>query len=159
MSKKVLSSPGRKKKEKDERILRRAQRVWRLVHIEGHSYVDAWKKASPVSKSKKRNWGRLAKKDCALFEKTYGKDLQKLLEAAGLGLPRVVGEVSKSLNQKKVELYKGEIVVDENGNIIHFEDNVIQQKGRELLTRIHGLGIGKEIVVPLVIEIINPDKE
>ena len=63
MPKKVLSSPGRKKKEKDERILRRAQHVWRLVYIEGYSYVAAWKKASPVSKSKKRNWGRLAKKD------------------------------------------------------------------------------------------------
>ena len=139
MSGKVLSSPGRRKKENDERILRRTQRIWRLVYIEGYDYVNAWRKASPVSKAKKRNWGRLAKKDCKLFVEKNGKDLQALLDAAGLGLSRVVQELDKSLNVKKIELYQGKIVVDKKGLIIHFDDNAIQQRGRELLVDVHGL--------------------
>jgi len=131
---------GRKRKfSQKQRIIIRAERIWKLVHIDGYSYTVAWKKACPVSKAKKQYWGKQAKKDCDLFEKEYGKDLQKLLDIAGLGLSRVVQELSKSLNQKKVELYQGKIVVDEKGNIIHFDDNMIQQKGRELLTKIHGL--------------------
>lgn len=148
-----------KKLGKKQQLIIRAEKLWRLVHFEEYSYTDAWKKVVPVSKAKKVNWGILARRACDLFEKTYGKDLQKLLEAAGLGLPRVAEEVSKSLDQKKVELYKGEIVSDEDGNPILFEDNVIQQKGRELLTKIHGLGANAPVTVPIVIEIVNPDKD
>lgn len=128
-----------KKSWKKEPRLHRAERIWRLVHIEGLSYIDAWRKAVPFTKAKRYNCGILAKRACDLFEDTYGEDLQRLLSAAGMGLPRVVKEISKSLNQKKVELYKGEIVRDEEGEIIHFDDNFIQHKGRELLAKIHGL--------------------
>ena len=153
---------GKRRKAKitqKQRILNRAEKIWKLVHIEGYSYTEAWRKACPVSKAKRHQWGKQAKKDCDLFEKTHGKDIQKLLVAAGLGLPRIVEEISKSLNQRKVELYQGEIVSDKNGKIILFEDNAIQQKGRELLTRIHGLGMANPMTVPILIEIINPDKE
>jgi len=128
-----------KKISKKQRILNRAERIWKLVYIKGYSYTKAWHEACPISKAKKHQGGKQAKKDCDLFEKEYGKDLQKLLDVAGLGLSRVVQELEKSLNQTKIELYQGEIVVDEAGNIIHFDDNMIQQKGRELLTKIHGL--------------------
>jgi len=138
-NKKVLISPGRTKKENDYRILRRAERVWRYVNIEGYNYTEAWRSANPITKAKKSSWTRLAKKDCELFEKIYGEDLKKLLEAAGLGLTRIVQEIAKSLNAKKIELYQGEIVCDKEGNIIYFDDNMIQQRGRELLVRIHGL--------------------
>ena len=150
---------GRKAKiTQKQRILNRAENIWKLVHIEGYSYTDAWRKACPVSKAKRHQWGKQAKKDCDLFEKTHGKDLQKLLIAAGLGLPRVVEEISKSLNQRKVELYQGEIVSDRNGKIILFKDTMIQQRGKELLTRIHGLGTSNPAAVPITIEIINPDR-
>ena len=129
-----------KKVEKSREIReRRNEKIWKLVNIDGYNYTDAWKEAVPVTKAKKRNWGQLAKRACDLFEKVHGHDLQKLLETAGLGLPRVVQEVSKGLTQKKVELYQGEIIKDEKGKIILFEDNSIQQRGRELLTKIHGL--------------------
>jgi len=117
----------------------RAEKIWKLVNIEGYSYTDAWKKAVPITKAKKANWHILAKRACDAFEKEHAHDLQKLLEAAGLGLQRVVQEISKSLNQKKVELYQGKIVKDENGNVILFDDSAIQQRGRELLVKIHGL--------------------
>jgi len=155
----VKKSRKVKKSGKKQRLIIRAEKIWRLVYFGGYSYTDAWKKVVPVSKAKKVNWGILAKRACDLFEKTHGKDIQKLLDAAGLGLPRVVEEISKSLNQRKVELYQGEIVSDKNGSTILFEDNAIQQKGRELLTRIHGLGMANPIAVPILIEIINPDKE
>lgn len=142
-----------------QRILNRAERIWKLVHIEGYSYTEAWLKACPVSKAKRNQWGKQAKKDCDLFEKTYGKDIQKLLIAAGLGLPRVVEEISKSLNTKKIELYQGELVTDGHGETIFFEDNAIQQRGRELLTRIHGLGMANPTAVPVLIEIVSPDRK
>ena len=125
--------------KKKQRLLIRAERIWRFVYIKGYTYAVAWKKACPVSKAKKPNWGRLAKRDCEKFEKECGKDLQKLLDIADLGLPRIVQELDKSLNQKKIELYQGKIVSDKDGKIIHFDDNAIQQRGRELLVDIHGL--------------------
>lgn len=149
----------RAKRENDIRILRRAQRVWVYVYIEGFGYKEAWKKACPVSTAKMCNWRRSAQRDCRLFEKKYGRELQKILDAANLGLPRVAVEIAKSLNQKKIELHLGEIVKDENGEVIHFDDNVIQQKGRELLCRIHGLGTHDPPVVPITIEIVNPFPE
>jgi len=127
------------RQEERDRVLHRAERVWRYVHIEHYSYTEAWKKANPVTKAKKPSWVNLAKRDCDLFEKEYAGDLKKLLEAAGLGLTRVVQEIAKSLSVKKVELYQGEVVRDKEGNVIHFDDNLIQQKGRELLVKIHGL--------------------
>lgn len=128
-----------KKTGKKEPRLHKAERIWKLVHIQGYSYTAAWRKAVPMTKAKKANCGILAKRACDLFEKEYGEDIQKLLTAAGLGLTRIPEEISKSLNQKKVELYKGKVVSNEDGKIILFDDNFIQHKGRELLVRIHGL--------------------
>lgn len=134
MNEKVKNS-----QKKADRILLRAEKIWRLVNIEGYSYTEAWRIACPITKAKKKNWGALAKRDCKLFEGTYGEDLKQLLDAANLGLPRVVQEIAKSLTQKKIELYQGKIVMDEKGKPILFEDNSIQQRGRELLVDIHGL--------------------
>ena len=105
-----------KKITKHQRILNRAEKIWRLVNIEGYSYTEAWRKACPVTKAKRHQWGKQAKKDCDLFEKINGEDIQKLLETAGLGLPRVVQEIHKGLTQTKVELYKGNVVTDKDGN-------------------------------------------
>jgi len=129
----------KKSQESRESRESRDEKIWRLVNIEGYDYTKAWKKAVPVSKAKKANWGILGKRACDRFEKKHKHDLQKMLEAAGLGLPRVVEEIQKSLTQKKVELYQGKIVKDEDGNVILFDDNAIQQRGRELLVKIHGL--------------------
>jgi len=130
---------SKKVKKSQESREKRYEKIWRLVNIEGYDYTRAWKEAVPVSKAKKANWGILAKRACDAFEKVHAHDLQKLLEVAGLGLPRVVQEVEKSLTQKKVELFQGKIVKDENKEVIQFEDNAIQQRGRELLTKVHGL--------------------
>lgn len=66
---------------KNKRILFRAERVWKCVNIENYSFTDAWLKCCPSTKANRGNCGTLAKRDCDLFEETYGEDIKKLLHA------------------------------------------------------------------------------
>ena len=131
---------GKKKSNKqNETALERAEKVWRFIHIDGMPYNLAWKKAFPFTTAKKKNWSTLAKRACELFESKKRDDIEGLLKAAGLGLTRVVQEITKGLTQKRVIIYKGEVTTDKQGNPVELEDNLTQQRMREALIRIHGL--------------------
>ncbi|MBN2323818.1 MAG: hypothetical protein JXQ30_08785 [Spirochaetes bacterium] len=122
-----------------ETALKRAEKVWKYIYIEGMTRTAAWKKAFPFTKAKKKNWSTLAKRACELFESEKMDDIEGLLKSSGLGLPRVVQEIHKGLTQKKVIVYQGKVTMDENGNPLELEDNATQQRMREALIRIHGL--------------------
>lgn len=125
--------------DKGESALKRAERVWKYVFIDGMSYTDAWKKAYPFTKAKKSSWVLLARRACDRFLEHKREDVDDMLRASDLDLPKVVQEIHKGLTQKRCIVYKGAVIKDENGQPILLDDNVTQQRMREALIRIHGL--------------------
>ena len=109
-----------------------------IERVKGASLGDAYLACLPDThppmtgdNARKAGW-RLEKR---LREKV---DWSLLLDAAGLGLMRLIQEQEKRLTAMKTEFYKGEVVKGADGKPLEVEDNGTRMEATKLLADFHG---------------------